>query len=227
MTMLSTHCRLSLLLLLGSTIVIGCGASSGMKRYITSYPDPDFIGHHYAKVAVHMETPSLELRQAMESRMVEEMEEEDRIAIASGSVIVPTRTWDSAAIHARLSKAGVDGYMRIVEVRRGIDSTWIDRQIRTTTTREGEERVKQPAKGEGAKKDSVIKTKETEKTTTTDSGGYMWYRPWREFRIELIDMATGRIAWLGVRTLGGSFDDMSEDLGERVTAQLIADGMVR
>lgn len=223
----STRYNLLALLPLFS-LAVGCGVTGGTTNYLTSFPDPAFIGTRYTSVAVHFDSPNLYYRKAVETQLVEELRERKNSAIESSMIIPPTRTWDSASIHGTLAAAGIEGYIHIVETDSWVEHTYIPEEQKTTIKREGTEK-KVPEKkrrGEG-KQDSVTRTVETETVTTTTSGGYTRETTWRTFRIELVDVATGRVAWLGTKSIEGSVSYEARDFGERVAGQLHADGLMR
>lgn len=206
--------------------MVGCTGSSASKRYITSFVDPDFFGKRYTWLAVHYQTSDLEYRYALEEAVVHELREKKGSAMLSSGLILPTRTWDSAAIQNALTSAGFDGYLRIVETDRWTETYHVPIQEKTTVKREAEQEKIPNYKGRGEQRnDSVIKVTETETSTTTTTGGYTGETLYRRVRIELIDLATGRIAWVGTTTIAGSITANAKYFGKNVAAQLRQDGM--
>lgn len=192
---------------------------------MTSFADPDFLGKHYDKLAIYFDTISLMDRQMVESFLVDELRKRNVEAYESGAISAPTRNWDSASMYASLVKAGMDGYLHITESRRRLDSTWVPVTHVTKTTRTEDQRKGSKPRSEG-RQDSVAHLQEIETTTTTTEGGYWRWSIWRELRIELIDLPTGRTAWLGTQSFRGALSSQGEDFSERIAKQLGADGMV-
>lgn len=191
---------------------------------MTSFIDPAFLGKRFTWLAVHCETNDLEQRSAIESALVGELQEKKGRAMQSTGLIMPTRAVDSAGIRNALLSAGFDGYLRIVETDRWNETYHVPREEKTTVKREIEEK-KVGGRGRGEQKDSVVRIIESETSTTTTTGGYTGETINRQFRIELIELSTGRTAWVGASTVYGSVTSNAQYFGKRVAGQLQLDGM--
>lgn len=210
------------------SLITGCGIMGSSTNYMASFPDPAFIGIRYTSVAVHFDNPNLFYRKAVESKLVEELRERKNSAVESSMIIPPTRSWDSASIYGALAAAGIEGYIRIVETDSWIVHTYVPEKQETKVKREGtEKKVPQKKRRGEEKQDSVIRTVETETVTTTTTGGYTRETTWHAFRIELVDVATGKIAWLGTKNIEGSVSYKAQDFGEKIAGQLHVDGLMR
>ena len=199
---------------------------------MTSFPDPDFLESDYDTLVIHFDSPSLYERKHVESFLVNRLRRKKGKAIVayeSSSLIPPTRTWDSASSYSTFLKAGIDGYIHIVEVERKIDSTWVPIKEVTKTTREEEQQrqTHEDQRQEEVKRDTLLTTVEVETTTRSTHGGYWEESIRRDFRVQLIDIPSGRIAWLGVSWFSGEIDDGGELLSKRISAQLERDGFVK
>ncbi len=235
MKMFTTHCPTHTILLFSLILplllisVAGCSSSrTTPDRLMTSFPDPDFLGKRYNRIAIHFNSLSLYERQVVETALVDLLHKREVGAVTSTSIIAPTRRWDSASMFRALSGAGIDGYMHITEIERSVDSSWVPVEEVVTTTRKGEERKvpRERRAEEETGQDSVVRYTETEETRTSTKGGYWRTHTWRNYRVELVDLPSGRIAWLGTTGLWGSVDNSSADMGERITGQLGQDGMI-
>ncbi len=222
----------TLLLILSSCLsvgIVGCSVFGSSSNYMTSFPDPAFVGKRFTFLAVHYDSPNLSYRKAVESELVEELRERKVSAVESSTIIPPTRTWDSAGIRNALLAKGIDGYIRIVEVESWVEHRYIPEKQTTQVKREAEAKKVPDTKrkyGE-SKRDSVTRVTETETTTTTTSGGYTQEITWWRFNVELVDLASGNIAWLGSKNICGSVSYEAEDFSEKIAAQLREDGMVK
>lgn len=225
----------AVIIILCAGTAIGCASSGSGSRYMTSFPDPAYLGRAFNRVAIHYDSPTLAYRKEVESRLAEELLDHDVTAVESSRIIPPTRTWDSAGIRNALIAAGIDGYVRIVEVESWTENVVVPPKATTEVQRKAEQRngtesKEKPTAGErndSTGKEEVIRVVETETTTTTTSGGYSYDVTWRRFNVELIDLGTGRLAWLGTTTVRGSVSSGSEDFSEQIAGQLRQDGMVR
>lgn len=209
--------------------VIGCSTFGSSGNYMTSFPDPAFVGKRFTFIAVHYDSPNLSYRKAVESELVDELRERKVSAVESSTIIPPTRTWDSSGIRNALLAKGIDGYIRIVEVERWTEHRYIPEKQTTQVKREAEAKKVPDTKrkyGE-SKRDSVTRVTETETTTTTTSGGYTQEITWWRFNVELVDLASGKVAWLGSKSICGSVSYEAENFSEKVAEQLREDGMVK
>ena len=140
MKTLTARCELSLptgLALVAITLILaGCMSTRTAERYITSFPDPDFLRKRYNLLVVHFDTTDLVERKFVESFLVHELRRKHVNPYESSGIFPPTRSWDSVSTYAGLISANVDGYLRITESKRWIDSVWIPLKHVTKTTRE-------------------------------------------------------------------------------------------
>ncbi|MGE3801640.1 MAG: hypothetical protein AB7H80_11520, partial [Candidatus Kapaibacterium sp.] len=224
------RCTTTLLLLsitIPALLSIGCSSSKvQISRYMTSFPDPDFLGKNYNQLAVYYNSSSLYERQYVETCLVEQLRERGVTALPSSTIIPPTRQWDSARIHEAMVNARIDGYLHIVEIERSVDSTWVPVEEISQTKKEGEEKKVPGKKSNEEKQDTVIRYTEVETTTTSTRGGYWQTSLWRGFRVELIDLPSNRIAWLGTTGFWGNIDYGGAKASERIAGQLGIDGMI-
>ena len=218
-------CLILALFLPAAVLSVGCGSSSGStsdgpSRYMTAYVDPDFAGRSYDTISVYLISDALDERKELEEELTGEFHDVGIVAWQSGTIISPTRSWDSTQIVDRLRASGVDGLLRIRETDTWVVSSWIpETEESTVTTKEKieiEEDGKLSRKNEGEKKTTT--TIRTEK-----SGGYMKESEQRRFHVELIDIESGRVAWAGSIVVKGSNFSW---LADRVARQLRRDGMV-
>lgn len=227
MTTAQTRCSI-LISFIAALASIGCASTTTSQRYLTSFTDPDFLGRSFTRLAVHYDTDNFGYRKAVEEEIVRALRKRGVYAVESSTVIAPTRSWDSANVADALRRNHFDGYVRIFEIDRSTSTHHVPLKQTTQVTRE-EDRKRTPesnGKGETDGQGSSVKVKETETTTTTTTGGYTYTVTWTAFRLELIDLAGGRIAWVASKWIEGSPGAEAEDFGRAVALQLGQDGMV-
>ena len=216
---------LSLLTILVPLLVIGCGSGKTITYTMTAYTDPDFTDRRYDTLSVHMITDALDQRKGIEWRVVDELERVDLRAQESADLLPPTRAWDSLGVERTLEAAGISAAVRIREADSWIHSTWIPKKEVTTVTTE-ETPVKEKKKrrrGEIEEKEEENKVERTTEVTTTSTGGYRKDDRRTRYAVELVDLATGRIAWTGSLVIR---NDDYRHLARRIVGQLKRDNMI-
>lgn len=176
-------------------LVLIAACSSSRTPVITAYTDPDFHGRSYEHIVVAADVADLEIRRLVESALVEELRERGIDAEESTRLFPPTRTWMVDERLEALRRRGSDGLLRIKHV-----SSWSTEEHvpLTTTTEVRRESDEKSEKGEGASKQ---KSEEKETIMTTTSGGYVVRSDVSRYQIDLVDVPSDRVAWVGVMTL--------------------------
>ncbi len=205
------------------TLSVGCGTSNGVSYRMAGYVDPDFVGRKYDTISVHMITEALYQRRGIETRIVNELKGIQVVAYESGTLLPPTRSWDSLGVERELEKVGVSGAIRVREADRWVDSYWVPKKESTTvTTREKPKKKKENNRGDvDMEVVTEVETKTEIETRTT--GGYTKEEEKTRFDVDLVDLASGRIAWTGSLVVKGND---YRDLARRIVGQLGRDSMV-
>lgn len=203
-------------------LLSSCTSSSSTNRAF--FPDPEFRDRGYGKILVSFESEALDLRARLETKLVEELDDRGVAAMRGLTLLAPTRTWDSTASRAMIDAAAIDARLEIriieedrVRLHKPQKSKTV---VETETETEGGEETKS---GETGSKSST-KEKTTTTATTTVTGGYDYEKVYRRFEIRLVDVATGRSAWIGTIRVSGFPESY---LSDKIADGLIEDRMVR
>lgn len=197
-------------------LVAGCATTTPP---ITAYTDPDFAGRSYGRFVVAAELDDLEMRHRIETVLVEELRERGIEAEASARIFTPTRTWSAEQRTAELLRRGIDGRLAITLVSLWTRENHVPQTTTTTVTRESKEKSEK----KGKEKEETGKEKET--VTSTTQGGYTYSTEWGRYEIRLVDMASDRVAWIGVAALETS-DASARRFRDDVVSQLQFDRMI-
>jgi hypothetical protein len=187
---------------------------------ITSFVDPAFRGHIFRRIAVIADTSDLEWRLKLEKQLAGANREKGVNGIEGATIISPTRQWSDAARHDALVANGIDAYLALEIVESGEWTKYIPATTATTVSRERKAKEKQTGK------DTVDYEEVSVTTTTKQEGGYTERTPWTRYRIRLIDVATGQVAWMAMNAINGNPTDRLWSFCQEVAAQLQRDGLV-
>jgi hypothetical protein len=213
-------------LLLASVMLSGCsfmysrGSAPYVPPSIASFKDPEFTGRAFKHLAVLADTGDLGWRHNLEGAMVRALRSRDLDAVESHTVIPPTRSWTEAQQRQALAGKGVDAYLRLV-----VDTLWIETRevpVTTSTTTTRELTRKPPMTGYDSAQYEVA----NEVVTTKSEGGYTVQTVRMRYRIQLVDVASGRNAWMALDRLDGDPSSRVAGFCEEIAAQLVRDAMV-
>jgi hypothetical protein len=212
--------RTTLLLLLGlaaGALLPGCHPPA---TGVTAFTDPEFSGHHFKRILVLADTTDLQRRAAIEQAMIRELRGRAAWAVESFSYFPPTRSFQMSALLDTMRLYNIDGYLVIGPEGTGVYVEHVPQTTTTTVKKEGEE--KEVQHGEETKK---VWVPTEEKVTTTVEGGYTSATNWTRYRASLVDLASGKTAWVGVGVLYGDGASGAGSFGERLARQLVRDGL--
>jgi hypothetical protein len=215
----------TVLLLAATALLAGCGMYSGgsiiyQPSAITSFKDPEFTGRTFRHLAVLADTNDLGWRHALEAAMVRSLRSRSLSAVESHTVIPPTRSWTEGQQREALAGKGVDAYLRLVVDTISVVETEVPLTTSTTTSRELKR--KPPMTGY----DSAQYEVENETVTTKSEGGYTVRTVTMRYRIALVDVVSGRTAWMALDRIDGDAQRRLGSFCEEIAAQLVRDAMV-
>jgi hypothetical protein len=195
------------------------------RQWLPSYTDPAFAGVSFRSIAALSDTGDLEWRKAFERTLTEEMLDEEAVCIEASALMPPTRSYTEVQLREILRERGIDAWLT---VRAGRTESYeeIIPEIRETVKEKEPivERVRYREKGKWVEKDSVTGTREIATTKTNPAHTVLHTRV--QFHLELVDVISGRTAWIGDYTAVVDRPYMG-DLCESIARQLIKDGIVR
>lgn len=203
-------------------MMVNCSTS---RTWLPSYTDPDFVNVSFRSVAALADTNDFSWRQAFERGVVEELQDQDAVCYEGSALLPPTRTWDGERIREVLSGRGIDAWLTVCTVQTQSHEEIIPEQRVTNKEKKPVvERVRYRENGRWVEKDSVTGMRE-EITTRTDPA-HAVQRVRKLFHITLIDVITGRTAWVGdywTAIEAGYLPAMCKSIAR----QLVLDGIVR
>lgn len=189
---------------------------------ITAFKDPAFATVTYARLAVIVDTSDLVWRRDLELKLAESLRREGFQSVEGFKVLAPTRTWSESEKVEALALNGVDGYLRLIVGEAVVEETQVPLTTKTTTTRETTVKRKN-----GGESDSTKREVESESVTTETSGGYTVKKTRAEYRISLVDVRSGRVAWIGLNSIEGDPDDRIVSFSREIVGQLERDSLLR
>jgi hypothetical protein len=211
----------TLCLAIAATLLLGACASTRTTPVITAFTDPDFTGHRYRRLVVAADVSDLAGRSSIETALVEELLEHGIAAERSLAIFPPTRQWSEQQRVEELQRRGIDGLLKVTLVKTWTTQDHIPQTSTTKVTRETKEKEK-PRTGEEGKE---TKGTEEETITTTTQGGYDVTYDWSRHQAELIDIASGRVAWVGVGEAESGHYNVSR-FRDNIVEQLVFDKLL-
>lgn len=185
---------------------------------ITSFIDPDFPNPGYSRIVPYAAVDNFEWRQALEGPIVERLLQRGLTAYRGADVLPPTRKWEPETEMAALRAAKADACLRISVADVSVHESYIPPKTETTVGHETKER----------KSGEVKKIDTTEVVTTTTTGGYVQRTTITTIKLELIDIATGRVAWIATTDLPALYSDKcSDSFAADLVERLATEKMVR
>ena len=171
--------------------IVGCASSK-----LTSYTDPEFINKHYKTFVVDYLINDLNRKRHAETEVVRLLKEKGIKAYMGLQIFPPTRKYTGEEAAKIIVNTGAEGYITIALTNEFTTTTYTPRTHTTTPSYYGG-------------------------YTTSSSGGYSMSSPTEEFKIELTDMLTGRMAYQATGITSGT--EFSNDIG---MAKTLAKGLV-
>ncbi|MGO9830704.1 MAG: hypothetical protein ACLPJH_11235 [Myxococcaceae bacterium] len=185
----------------------------------TSFQDPEFRGRPFTRLVVLYANPlSLSGRQNVETHMVAALRDRGIYAVWGLSVFPPTRDMSPEEMSRALQVGGFDGLLVISRTGTGVQQTYVPPTTSTTTTT-----GTITSYGYGSASYSGT-------STTYTPPGQTINRPWANFDTKVVDVATGRTAWIASAFTGGNgyanFDTVINSYCDTTAEDLVAQGVV-
>lgn len=215
----------TLLLALAPIMLGGCAflkmpVGSYEPAKITSFKDPDFSSASFRRIAVIVDTTELAWRRDLEDAMSRSLRSRHVDGIASYIVIPPTRHWDETQQRQALAGKGLDAYLRLI-----VDSVTVEEKVvplTTSTTTTRERKKKPPLTGYDSSDYEVV----SETVTTKSEGGETLRTVRMRYRAVLVEVASGRTAWIGLNGMSGDARARIGSFCDEIAAQLVRDSIV-
>ncbi len=223
---LLTTTRLATIVLLA--VALASCASTRNESSTTEYgfyADPDFAERRYRTIAVHFDIDRMDRRSHFEECLATEARLRGYRSVPTIALLPPTRTWDSAARARTLAASDVEALLRVRLVDEWETTRWIPQTSETKEWTSESGTIKDSGKADSTKPQKR-RTESSSSTTTRTKvdGGYEERTTWRRYEVRLLDLATGRTAWIGNLTRrywpGG-------ETAEIIVDELVRDAMVR
>jgi hypothetical protein len=195
------------------------------SQYLPSYVDPDFATVSFRTIAALSDTLDLEWRKAFERTMREEMTDVGAVCHEASAFLPPTRSYTEEQIRDALRGRGIDAWLTINTAKMEITEQIVPEERRTVKEKEPiVERVRYKDRGRWMEKDSV--TGQREVITTKTEPAHTVRRIRTQFHVALLDVISGRVAWIGDYWAETDRGYMSSMCGA-IAGQLLKDGIVR
>jgi hypothetical protein len=167
-------------------LFVGCASTK-----MTSFKDPDYQKAEFKRILVVANTNDLEVRQTLESKMVEAFSDIGVFAMESFRLFPPTRELTDEEKVDLLLRNDIDAFISISVGESGVYEVYVPQTSSTTKT-----------KGEVNVYGNTARYKE--ESTTTYQGGYTLNKPWAVFETKLYDVSNGKMAWIASSFTGGN-----------------------
>ncbi len=157
-------------------LVLLCSCAS---TQVTAFKDPEFSTRAFSRPAVYAKTSNLRWRQSLEETMVEEMTKQGMAAEATIHLIPPTRDYSSEERVQILLSHEMDSLVVVEIGHMGVEKVYRPPTGATTKTYQGT-------------------------STTTFTGGYNFSKPWANMSTYVLDLESGKKAWVASSFTGGT-----------------------
>ena len=200
---------------LASIVVLCVGCAS---TQMTSFKDPDYEGSVFKRILVIVNTSDLEKQLYFETRMTKVFNGAGIFAKEGFKLFPPTRNMVATEKIELLKRDSIDAYISVYVGESGIEQIYIPPTGTSTKT-------------EGSATVSGNQITYEEKSKTTVIGGYTISKPWAEFYAKLMDVSSGRTAWISSSFTGGSalssFYTVINSFCDQILSQLVTDKLVK
>lgn len=170
-------------------LVIICSGCASTKMH--SFVDPDFRDHSYERLMVAVQIENLDQRDDAETIFTEELAGTGVRCQRSLDVLPPTRQYDDDEFGTALADAGIDGLLIVRMTEYYEDEYYVPPSSTTSTT--GSLSANTYYYGNTANTSGTLNA--TSYTTTT--GGHTYTKPRVRHEVQLWDVQSGRMAWIG------------------------------
>lgn len=180
------------------TLVLAAGFTGCTSTRASSFKDPDYRTRGFGRLVVLADIHDLLARQEIERRMVEALKGQKVQGVASVEVIPPTRELPLDLIRQLMLEEGHEGMIWVRPLNDGEERGHL--ALTSVTPTHGNTSATQLVRGGAAAK------------------------PWANFDVKLIDLATGHTAWISsshtAGTQGTDITKLVSALAERTVADL-------
>ena len=191
--------------------IVGCA-----KTRLTRVQDPEFVGKSFSMPAVYAAINDMQQRQLVEESMVSELERKRVRALATIHLFPPTKSYTPEERREALASHGVDCLI-VIASEWGTTEEYVPVSSSTTRTT-------------GSAQISGNQATFESQSRTQYHGGYYVDKPWAKADFAVVDLASGRMAWLGTSETKGNafatFDTIRESYAKVVTKRMMADQLL-
>ncbi len=193
---------------LGLLLIVGCATTN-----LTSFRDPEFAGKNLHKILVVVPFSDLESRQTAETAFVNRFAGYGVEAVPSMQMLMPTRTYTNEELAKILFENKVEGVLIVKLTDVSSTQTYVPQSSSTY--------------GQGTLSGNTINYS----SQTYSYGGYYISKPRVRFELQLFDVSSGKVAWVGTSLTRGNayarFKTLINSLAGSAVRQLVQDGLVQ
>lgn len=179
---------------------------------MASLPNPNWTPRDLHRVLVFFASDDLEVRQSFEARFGQRADLRGVEFVPSYTVFFPGRELTQEEVVAGLMTARIDALLLVTQGESGISTSVTPTSSSTGCT------IWTSSQG-------------CVQTRTTVSGGDRVTKPWASYSVELLDVQAGVPIWVATARSGGngfaSWEDLRNSLTDKLSKQLMEDGIVR
>lgn len=202
------------LAVLSICLSLGCEST---RVWTTAFKDPAFSGRSFSNPAVYANTADLQWRHDLEKTLVAEMDKHGIPAKATFELIPPTRSLSPEERMQVLLEHGIDALVVIEFGESGVEHEYMPLTGTTTETSGTVSTYGNTGTYQGT-------------SYTTVHGGYDISKPWAKMSTHVLDVASGRKAWVASSYTGGnafaSFEDIRNSYCKKILEQMLVDRVV-
>lgn len=201
-------------------ICTGCATTK-----MHSFVDPDFKAHSYENLMISVQVDQLDQRDDAETLFVKRMSKAQVRCVRALDVLPPTREYNDEQFMGALKEANCDGVMIVRMTQYYEDEYYVPQQSTTTTT--GTLSSNTYYHGNSATTSGVMNAR----SHTSTFGGYTYKEPRVRHELQLWDVKSGKMAWIGGTFTKGNryarFNHLISSLAEEARDALEQEGLVR
>ena len=203
-----------------AAVISGCA-----KTEIHSFVDPDFREHSYRKLVVRVDVDQLDQRDAAETVFAKILAKQGVQCLRTLDLLPPTRESSDEQFKQAVAQSAADGVLTVRVTEQYEDEVYVPPSSTTYTTGTAWGNTYY-RRGRGPAYGTFDST-----TYTTTSGGYTTTQPRVRHKVQLWDVQTGKVAWIGgAFTEGDSrcgYEQLMTSLAKKVAETLKSEGLVK
>jgi hypothetical protein len=201
------------------------GSCTSVSTKIQSFPDSAFRGHVYKRLLVVADLPHLDQQTEMETVFAKHFEAMGVTCLRSIDLLPPTREHPDEDFFLAVRENQIDGVLRVQQTEYYEEHAYVPPKSKTRTTGTFSGNTFHY----GGMSNAVGHANAVSRTRTT--GGYYVNQPCVRHRVDLCDVATRKIAWIGSAFTEGDasaeFSDLVDSLAEETARTLNNDGLLQ